>query len=118
MPERQTKPGIKSTVSRDPELKGAEVVPMLMGDLGSQHVDEAKVIVDEDSYFKEYLPSISIDGLEIPLGPDCLPLPKQLTEYILSQPDSPLRELRQLRARIEGASSDDIGAITDRLLSN
>ena len=106
MPNHQHEPGVETVNRQQPDLRGATNAPVLSGHFGGVHPGETRLCADADSLYRDYLPSVTIDGHVIPLDKKRRPLPAELVAYLAELPDSPLRALAQLRADIESASDE------------
>ncbi|MBK8975166.1 MAG: hypothetical protein IPM29_04525 [Planctomycetes bacterium] len=100
----QHRPQVLIVDKRGVKLRSVTLTPVVIGDFGDARRDETLSIADEETFWATFLPSIQVDGVDIPLSPERLPLPEDLTDYLLARPDSPLRTLEQLEACLETAS--------------
>jgi hypothetical protein len=109
MPKQQQRPGIRTVNKKHPQLRGADIAAAILARLGTQHKDAVVICADEQTFFKEYLPSLTVDGETIKLGPDTLPLPVVIARRLADRPGSKVRKLEELRSWLrDGASDRDV----------
>lgn len=114
--EKQPMGGVYTHISRDPELQKTEILAVLMLSLGAAHAGVSKLITDEATFWREYLSSITIGDVTIPLGPKCLPDPVTLAEKLAEDPNSDEKLLNRLLSWVDTvASPQQIFALLNKI---